>query len=78
MVYCNYIRNSESSVTYAYGATVEDITGELVFDFKNDMIEINKDPEKGSVIPNHIKRLYGKYKKSFKNGLYPRKIAYEI
>ena len=33
MVYCNYKMHTDDTVTYAYGQTISDITGELVFHF---------------------------------------------
>lgn len=33
MIYCHYISHTWDTVTYAYGATIDDITGVVVFHF---------------------------------------------
>lgn len=33
MIYCHYISHTWDAVTYAYGATIDDITGVVVFHF---------------------------------------------
>ena len=41
MIYCHYISHTWDTVTYAYGATIDDITGVAVFHFwKEEGIEI--------------------------------------
>ena len=40
MVYCKYKGNTDKTVTYAYGDTYDDMPGELVFHFVDDVIEI--------------------------------------
>lgn len=77
MVYCNYIKNTENSVTYAYGGLTKDITGELVFHFKTDVIEIVKTPDMEDAPSRHIKRLYGAQKNNFSKGVFKDKISYE-
>lgn len=77
MVYCNYIKNNDESVTYAYGGTVEDISGEVTFHFVTDMIEIVKTPKTEDAPKRHIKRLYGMHKNNFLKGVFKEKIAYE-
>lgn len=78
MVYCNLKENTETTVTYMYGATIYDITGELVFHFHEDKIEIVTPPKKAEVYIKYIKRLYGKQRENFKNGIFKEKISYEI
>lgn len=78
MVYCNLKETTETAVTYMYGATVYDITGELIFHFIEDTIEIVEPPKKVEVYMKYIKRLYGKQRDNFKNGIFKEKISYEI
>ena len=78
MVYCNYISNTNESVTYAYGARCDDITGEVIFDFGKDTIEVVKTPKMEEAPKRHIKSLYGKYSSDFKKGIFKQKISYEI
>ena len=59
LVYCDYKENTENTVTYYYGGDYEDITGILVFYYKDDMIEIAKEPDAESAPIRHIKSLYG-------------------
>ena len=40
MVFCDYRSNTDKDVTYAYGASPEDITGVVTFHYKDDLIEI--------------------------------------
>ena len=80
MVYCNYVSNTDRTVTYQYGARVDDITGLLVFRFSEgeEGLEIIKEPEKASPWEVHVMRLYGKERKKFKQGIFDKKISYEI
>jgi len=78
MVYCNYKMHTDDTVTYAYGQTISDITGELVFHFgDNEGIEIIRKPEKHAVIGRQIHSLYGMHREEFKKGIFKEKIAYE-
>lgn len=71
MVYCNYISNTNDTVTYSYGQTTDDITGELIFHFgKEEGIEIVRKPEKYGVIGRQIHSLYGMHRKEFKQGIF--------
>ena len=55
MVYCNYKSHTDDTVTYAYGETIDDITGELIFPFgKEEGIEIVRKPERHGVIGRQI------------------------
>ncbi len=77
MVYCDYIKNDADSVEYAFGALASDITGQLVFYFRQDEIKIIV-PPKGEMAPKrHIERLYRIEKKNFLNGVFHKKISYE-
>lgn len=78
MVYCNYKEHTEHTVIYAYGQTISDITGELIFHFgEEEGIEIVKKPEKHQVIGRQIHSLYKKHREEFKKGIFKEKIAYE-
>ncbi|HJC49133.1 MAG TPA: hypothetical protein H9754_00905 [Candidatus Anaerostipes avistercoris] len=77
MVYCNYKSHNKETATYAYGGTVDDITGELVFYFQKDAVEIIKEPLNGNAPMRHIMSLYGAHRKQFKSGCFKKKIAYE-
>lgn len=78
MVYCKYKSNTENTVTYAYGETIDDITGELIFHFgENEGFEIIRKPEKYPVITRQIHSLYGMHRKEFEQGIFKEKIAYE-
>lgn len=79
MVYCNYVKHTDDTVTYTYGETTDDITGELVFHFgEEEGIEIVREPKVHGVIIRQIHSLYGKHRKEFKQGIFKEKIAYEI
>ena len=78
MVYCNYEKHTDDTVTYSYGENIGDITGELVFHFgENEGIEIIREPEKDVVLPKQIHSLYGMHRREFKQGIFKEKIAYE-
>lgn len=77
MVYCDYIKNDDKTVTYAYGGDVNDISGELVFHFDKDTIEIVKLPETDNAPERHIMSLYGMHMDNFKKGIFKQKICYE-
>lgn len=44
MVYCDYIENTKKTVTYSYGQTIDDMTGEVEYNFENDELKIKKKP----------------------------------
>lgn len=77
MVYCDYIDHSDSLVRYAFGQTIDDITGTIEYDFSNGTIHIIQQPKKYKVLTRQIESLFGKYRNEFVNGTYRRKIAYE-
>nr|DAD77104.1 MAG TPA: hypothetical protein [Siphoviridae sp. ct0d96] len=80
MVYCDYVSNTDSTVTYKYGASVDDITGTVVFHFLegNEGIETVEEPKKGEPWDVHMMRLYGKERRNFQRGIFGKKISYEI
>lgn len=78
MVYCEYKSHTDNTVTYAYGETIADITGELIFHFgEEEGIEIVSEPKKHKVITRQIHSLYGMHREEFKRGVFKEKIAYE-
>ena len=78
MVYCEYKGHDNQTATYAYGQTIGDMTGELIFHFgEEEGIEIVKKPEKHQVIGRQIHSLYKKHREEFKKGIFKEKIAYE-
>ncbi len=77
MVYCNYIKNDNETVTYAYGGIVDDITGEVVFHFAKDAVEVTRTPIIEDAPKRHIMRLYGMHRDNFLKGIFKEKIAYE-
>lgn len=78
MVYCDYKSHTDDTVTYAYGETIRDITGELIFHFgEEEGIEIVNKPERYPVRMGQIHSLYGRHRNEFKHGIFKEKIAYE-
>ena len=77
MVYCKFIEGNDKYVRYAYGGIVSDITGEIMFNFRDDVIEILHTPKKVDAPARHIKRLYGAQRDNFRNGVFKEKISYE-
>lgn len=77
MVFCNYRSNTDKDVTYAYGASPEDITGVVTFHYRDDLIEIEKAPDKEEPPARHISWLYKKHRNNFKNGIFKKKISFE-
>ena len=77
MVYCDYVSNTESTVTYRYGASVDDITGVVIFHFLDDMIELAQDPKLESPPERHVHSLYGLNREKFRKGIFREKISYE-
>lgn len=78
MVYCNYKEHTPNTVTYFYGETIDDITGEIVFHFgEKEGIEIIRKPKTHAVVGRQIHSLYGMHRGEFKQGIFKEKIAYE-
>ena len=78
MVYCDYLSNTEDTVTYAYGGLVQDITGVLVFYLPDGAFDIEKEPDNSEVSIRYIYRLFNKYRSDFLKGVFKPKISYEI
>lgn len=80
MVYCNYISNTTDEVHYAYGGTTQDISGEVVFNFNEEYIEILKEPDNSNdeILEKYLSRLYNKNKPDFIKGIFKKKLSYEI
>lgn len=77
MAYCELKSKTDTAVVYAYGATIDDLTGEVNYNFKDGVAEIVKQPEKYGVIKRHLTGILNKHRDDFQNGTFPEKIAYE-
>ena len=77
MVYCDYVKHDDNSVTYRYGGRVDDISGIVIFHFVDDMIEVTKTPDTEDAPKRHIISLYGIQRENFKNGIFQDKISFE-
>ena len=77
MVYCNYLRNTDSVVEYIFGETTDDLTGNVVYDYKQDIMNIIKEPDDCPVMPRHLQSVFRKHRNEFINGELKKKIAYE-
>ena len=79
MIYCHYISHTWDTVTYAYGATIDDITGVVVFHFwKENGIEIVQKPERYVVFQRYIQSVYRRHLEEFRRGVFLKKFAREI
>ena len=79
MIYCHYISHTWDTVTYAYGATIDELTGVVVFHFwKEEGIEIIRKPERYVVLWRHIQSVYHRYLEEFRRGVFLKKLAREI
>lgn len=79
MIYCHYISHTWDTVTYAYGATIDDITGVVVFHiWKEDGIEIVQKPERYIVLQRYIQSVYHRHLDEFRRGVFLEKFAREI
>ncbi len=77
MVYCKFKTKTSDTVTYLYGETIDDMSGELVFLFKEDAINVAREPDKYPVLERQIHSLYGMHRDEFRSGIFKDKIAYE-
>lgn len=77
MVYCRYMSHSDTSVKYAFGQTIDDITGILEYDFSKGTIQIIQQPKAYKILIRQIESLLGRYRNEFANGIYRIRIAYE-
>ncbi|MBR0280295.1 MAG: hypothetical protein IJQ81_01735 [Oscillibacter sp.] len=78
MIYADYISDTGDSVTYAFGATIYDITGIVTFNLTEGWFEVEKEPDKEHVSIRYISRLFRKYRDDFYKGIFKPKISYEI
>lgn len=78
MVYCKLKEKRKDSAVYDIGASVEDMTGQVVFYRDLREPEIIKQPEKESIRMQAIARVYGKYRAAFASGEFKEKLSYEI
>lgn len=76
MVYCDKIHDAGDHAVYSFGASAEDMTGEIIF--RNDLtVEVKQEPKQYHVALNWLYKLLSKYKTDFKNGVFKDHIAYE-
>ena len=78
MVYCDYVSNTENSVTYSYGGLTSDITGIVIFYLDKDMLEIVKEPSASHVSLRYMYSLFNYNRADFHRGVFKPKISYEI
>ena len=76
-ILCNYMCHDEATVTYAFGAVLEDITGVIRFNLADGSYEIVKWPEKTEVCPIVFRKLCSKYQADFANRIFKDKIAFQ-
>ena len=77
MVYCKYKETKNNIVIYTYGATIDDMTGEVSYDFYSNVVSIEKKPEKYGVLKRNIIAILEKNREDFKKGNFKEDIAYE-
>lgn len=77
MVYCDFIRATDSTVVYRYGGLPSDLTGRVSFNRDGSGFTIEKRPEETIAFERHLKSIYGANKKMFKEGKYKNKLSYE-
>ena len=78
MVYCKLISVNENIAKYSIGGRVNDMTGVLVYDRKDDSFEIEKESDESTVYKAHFKNMVCKYIEEFRKGIIKDKIGYEI
>lgn len=77
MVYCNLKEKKDNSAIYFFGATTEDVNGEVIFYTEPIQPQIIKQPSKQSVSIISLNKIVAKYKNQFIEGIFPNKISYE-
>lgn len=77
MVFCDFIEKTDETVTYAFGATPEDITGKFIFNFKEKTLEIVDDPKTEEAPIRHLHRLLRINQEKFEKGQFGKKLSYE-
>ena len=77
MVYCNLIENKRKSAVYAFGASVDDMTGIIEFYDGLRMPNMIKQPKKTAVKLSDAFRIVIKYKRQFETSAYPERVSYE-
>ena len=76
MVYCSLKHDYEDRAVYSFGATIDDMTGELVI-HKDMDIEIVCEPKRYHVTANWLAKLLTKYQTDFRKGIFKKQLAYE-
>ena len=77
MIYCKFKENTDSTATYSFGDTYDDMPGEIVFHFIDDVIEIVKKPIGQVIFSRQLNSLYGMHRGEFQKGIFNENIAYE-
>jgi len=78
MVYCNLIKQHDNEVVYAVGGSTKDITGELIINFKDKTYALTKPPLNSKVYNRHISAMVSRAMHNFSNGVFPKRLSYEI
>lgn len=76
MIYCDLLRKNGNSAVYKFGGTTDDMTGEIEF-FRDREPVVIKEPSERKVAKMWIGKLFIKYRKDIKNGVFKEKMAYE-
>ena len=77
MVYCKLINVDKYNARYSIGGRVNDMTGILVYNRKDDSFEIEKEPDNSTLDKSHVKSMICKYIEEFRKGMFKEKIGYE-
>ena len=77
MIYCNKEQDYGNRAVYSFGATVDDMTGEIVF-FVDQPPEITREPKQYYVTMNWVLKLFGKYKADFRTGIFKDYLAFYV
>ena len=77
ILYCKLKENTDSTVTYSFGDVYDNMPGEVVFHFVDDVIEIVKKPIDQAIFSRQLNSLYGMHREEFQKGIFKENIAYE-
>ena len=77
MVYCSLKQKNDNSAVYLFGASLNDITGEVVFSTTFSTPQIIKQPKSISVPVSTLSKVAIKYRDEFSSGKFPNKLSYE-
>ena len=77
MIFCNYQSNTNSTVTYRFGGTTNDITGLFVYDFVNKNLHVIEEPKKDYYPVRHLLRLIRSKQPQFEQKIFEENLSYE-